>query len=197
MNALKSSLAAASMALALATPAMAHIFETQDAPSQGEIGRAITEMATELAERQADEERVARNLETFRQLDLEVFSNAELDRFDESHHPDVVVYMPDGRVVYGLEDHLVDVGWFFIWAPDTHVERHIARFGQGEWTAAIGVLKGTFTADMPLADGSILEANGNSYEINFTTVARWEEGLMVEEYLFWDNDYFFSQLTAE
>ena len=37
-------------------------------------------------------------------------------------------------------------------APDTRIETHPVRFGQGEWTGVIGVIEGTFTEPMPIGD---------------------------------------------
>ena len=110
---------------------------------------------------------------------MDVFSNYEWDRVHESHTHDVVVYWPDGRVTHGLDTHIDDMKWFFVWAPDTHVEQHIVRFGQGKWTGAVGILKGTFTGPMPTPDGKTVEPNGNAYEITFATIAHWtDEGKM-------------------
>ena len=187
-------LGAAALCVLIAKPTLAHMPGVSEV-GQGDRNAPIAEALTELARRQAEDARIARNLETFRELDLEIFSNAEIERFNESHTDDVVVYYPDGRVTKGLDVHIEDVKWFFVWAPDTHVERHIVRFGQGEWTAAIGILKGTFTEPMPTPDGDMVEPTGNAYEITFTTIAHWnDEGKMDEEYLFWDNQYFNKQL---
>jgi len=134
-------LGAAALCGLIATPTLAHMPGISEV-GEGDRNAPIAEALTELARRQAEDARIARNLETFRELDLEIFSNAEIERFDESHTDDVVVYYPDGRVTKGIDVHIEDVKWFFVWAPDTHVERHIVRFGQGEWTAAIGILKG-------------------------------------------------------
>ena len=196
MNLLKT-LGIAALCASLATPSFAHMLELATA-GDGDRNAPIAEALTELARRQAEDARIAKNLETFRQLDLEIFSNNELQRFDESHAEDVIVYYPDGRVTQGLDVHIQDVSWFFAWAPDTHVERHIVRFGQGEWSGAVGILKGTFTEPMPTPDGNILQPTGNAYEITFATIAHWnDEGKMDQEYLFWDNQYFFKQLLAE
>ncbi|MES0884518.1 ester cyclase [Roseibium sp. SCP14] len=183
-------LGVAALCVAMATPSFA------EGTDQGEDrNAAIAAALMELARRQAEDERIDTNLETFRALDLEIFSHQEWDRIHESHTDDVVVYMPDGRVIKGLDAHIDDMKWFFVWAPDTYIERHIVRFGQGEWSGAVGVLKGTFTEPMPMADGTTIEPTGNAYEITFTTIAHWtDEGKMDEEYLFWDNAFFFKQL---
>jgi len=188
------SLSAAALCAALALPVSAHVFEIEGSDENHTI-TSLAEALNELAERQAEDARIAANLETFRRLDLDVFSNNQIERFDESHAQDVVVYYPDGRVTQGLDQHIEDVRWFFAWAPDTHISHHVTRFGQGKWTGSIGILKGTFTEPMPMFDGSMADPTGNAYEIRFATISHWnDEGRMDEEYLFWDNDNFFRQL---
>lgn len=58
----------------------------------------------------------------------------------------------------------------------------------------IGVIEGTFTEPMPLPDGNTIPPTGKSFKLTMSTVGYWENGVMVEEYLFWDNLEFMKQI---
>ena len=156
---------------------------------------AATAALAELAARQADDARIAKNLETFDTLDFEVFSGKKWDRLAESHTKDIKVHWPDGRVTEGLDAHIDDLKPFFIFAPDTRIETHPIRIGQGEWTGVVGVIEGTFTEPMPIGEGKFIEPTGKAYKLTMATIGHWTaEGLMDEEYLFWDNQAFMKQI---
>jgi hypothetical protein len=53
---------------------------------------------------------------------------------------------------------------------------------------------GTFTKPWKLADGAIIEPTGGSFDVLYSTAARWTDGRIVEEYLFWDSATFRSQV---
>ena len=44
----------------------------------------------------------------------------------------------------GIDVHIEDLKAFFVFAPDTRIETHPVRIGQGEWTGVVGVIEGTF-----------------------------------------------------
>jgi hypothetical protein len=68
------------------------------------------------------------------------------------------------------------------------------KFGSGEWTSVIGVMEGTFTKPMPVGDGKTIPPTGKAFKISMATVGRWQNGVMAEEYLFWDNQVYMKQL---
>ncbi|MGB0749562.1 MAG: ester cyclase [Magnetospiraceae bacterium] len=149
----------------------------------------------ELAQYQSAEATIAKNLETFDILDFEVFTGQKWDRLHESHAQDIVVHWPDGRTTTGLDVHIADLKAFFVYAPDTRIETHPIRFGQGEWTGVVGVIEGTFTGRMPIGDGKFIEPTGKPYKLTMATIGHWtEDGVMDEEYLFWDNHAFLKQI---
>ncbi len=148
---------------------------------------AVTAALAELAARQAEEARVAKNLETFDILDFEVFSGQKWDRLLESHAEDIIVHWPDGRTTIGNEVHIGDQKAFFVFAPDTKIEKRPIRIGQGEWTGVVGEITGTFSQAMPIGDGQFIEPTGKSYSLTMATIGHWnEDGVMDEEFLFWD-----------
>lgn len=165
------------------------------AKASAEDSAVVTQALAELAARQAEDARIAQNLETFDMLDFEVFSNQEWDRLHESHADDIIVHWPDGRVTHGIDVHIEDLKAFFVFAPDTRIEQHPIRIGQGEWTGVVGVIEGTFTEPMPIGDGQFIQPTGRPYRLTMATIGHWtEDGVMDEEYLFWDNYAFYKQI---
>ncbi len=134
------------------------------------------------------------NLKTFDTLDFEIFSNQEWDRLQESHADDIVVTWPDGSSTVGIERHIADLKKLFVFAPDTEIKLHPVRIASGDWTAVAGVMTGTFTESMPVGDGTFIEPTGQSFELPMSTIAFWQNGEMVHEWLFWDNATYLKQL---
>ena len=165
-------------------------------PAMAEDTNAAAAAAfAELATRQAEDARIATNLDTFDALDFDVFTNQKWGRLHESHAEDIKVHWPDGHVEEGLDTHIASLSYFFTFAPDTRIEQHPVRIGQGEWTGVVGVIEGTFTEPMPMADGSTIAPTGKAYKLTMATVGHWTEaGVMDEEYLFWDNATFYAQI---
>ncbi|MCA0042130.1 ester cyclase [Celeribacter litoreus] len=160
-----------------------------------EDSSAVTAALSELAQYQAEEARIAQNLETFDTLDFEVFTNQQWDRLHESHAEDILVHWPDGHTTTGVDVHIDDLKFFFSFAPDTRIETHPIRIGQGEWTGVVGVIEGTFSEPMAIGGGQFIEPTGQAYKLTMATVGHWtDEGVMDEEYLFWDNDAFYKQI---
>ena len=82
----------------------------------------------------------------------------------------------------------------FTYAPDTRIKVHPVKFGSGEWTSVIGEMEGTFTKPMMTADGKTIEPTGKAFKIPMATIGKWKDGVMTEEYLFWDNQTYMAQL---
>lgn len=135
-----------------------------------------------------------RNLQTFDELDFEVFSNQEWERLHESHNENIVVTWPDGQSTVGIDAHIADLKNLFVHAPDTEIKLHPIRIGTDSWSATMGVMTGTFTEPMATADGGAIEPTGNRFELPMTTIAYWQDGRMVHEWLFWDNATYMAQL---
>ena len=68
------------------------------------------------------------------------------------------------------------------------------KIAAGERTSLIGVMEGTFTKPMPVAGGKPIAPTGKSFKLIMCTVGHWKNGVMDEEYLFWDNATFMQQL---
>jgi hypothetical protein len=144
----------------------------------------------------ANNETVAKNLSTFDTLDYTVFSNQEWTRLHESHSKDVKVNWPDGHFTTGIEKHIQDLSMMFVYAPDTRIKQHPVRFANstGEWTCVTGVFEGTFTKPMPIGNGKFIQPTGKAFKMPMCTVGHWKDGVMFEEYLFWDNQTYMNQI---
>jgi hypothetical protein len=135
------------------------------------------------------------HLETFDELDFDIFSHADWARLGESHAPNIRVHWPDGHYTDGIDKHIADLAALFVWAPDTHINVHPLRVAKNELTAVTGVMLGTFTHPMPDGKGGFIQPTGKNYSINMATVGIWNKhGTMDEEFLFWDNQTFYHQI---
>ena len=134
------------------------------------------------------------NLATFDDLDFNVFSNQKWDELSKSHSRDIIVHWPDGHTTSGIEQHIADLRAMFVYAPDTRIKSHPVKFGSGEWTCVIGEMEGTFTKPMPIGHARSIQPTGRRFRVPMSTIGRWKDGVMVEEFLFWDNQAYSKQL---
>jgi hypothetical protein len=159
-----------------------------------EMQAQIEEVKKELKKFTDERATVKKNLETFDELDYVVFSNQEWTRLHESHSKDVKVNWPDGHYTNGIEKHIEDLKAMFVYAPDTSIKVHPIKFGSNEYTSVIGVMTGTFTKPMPIGDGKFIQPTGKKFSLNMCTVGHWKDGVMIEEWLFWDNATYMKQI---
>lgn len=143
---------------------------------------------------EAVEEIEERNLRVFDDLDFNVYTGQKWDQLNRSHHKDIVVHWPDGRVTRGIDVHVKDLKEMFVYAPDTRIKEHPIRIAQGEWTAVMGIMEGTFTKPMPTGEGKTVPPTNRAFKLPMATIGHWKDGVMVEEWLFWDNMAFMKQV---
>jgi len=167
---------------------------SKDESYSPEMKAKIEETKKELKKFTDEKATTEKNLKTFDELDFVVFSNQEWTRLHESHSKDVKVNWPDGHYTTGIERHIEDLKAMFVYSPDTSIKVHPVKIGSGEWTSVIGVMTGTFTKPMPIGDGKFIQPTGKKFSINMCTVGHWKDGVMIEEYLFWDNLTYMKQL---
>ncbi len=174
-------------------------------------------MQAKIKETQAQFSATSKNLKTFDTLDYVVFSNQEWTRLHESHSKDVIVNWPDGHHTNGLARHIEDLKAMFVYAPDTKIKVHPVRFGvsrgasgsamapdgkikvhsidSGEgFTCVMGVMTGSFTKPMPTGDGKFIQPTGKSFTLPMCTVGHWKNGVMIEEWLYWDGATYMKQM---
>lgn len=159
-----------------------------------EMQGTIKAMQGELAKFREEKAAVDKHLATFDELDFVVFSNQEWTRLHESHAKDIKVNWPDGHSTYGIDRHIADLKAMFVYAPDTKIRVHPVKIGSSDYTSVIGVMEGTFTRPMPIGDGKFIPPTGKKFSITMCTVGHWKDGVMIEEWLFWDNATFMKQI---
>jgi hypothetical protein len=159
-----------------------------------EMEAKIDEMKKELKKYTDERATIGKNLETFDTLDFVVFSNQEWVRLHESHSKDVKVNWPDGHHTNGIDRHIEDLKALFVYAPDTKIKVHPIRFGSGEFTCVTGIMTGTFTKPMPIGSGKFIQPTGKQFSLPMCTVGHWKDGVMAEEWLFWDNATYMKQI---
>ena len=160
----------------------------------GGNAQELADLKAELQAAKNDRKAVEANLTEFDTLDYVVFTNQEWTRFHESHARDIRVYWPDGHVTQGLDTHIVDLKKLFEYAPDTRIREHPIRIGSGKYTAVTGVFEGTFSKPMPIGNGKSIPPTGKSFRMPMATIGIWENGVMTEEHLFWDNQTYMRQI---
>jgi len=166
-------------------------------PNQVTVSKAeLDSLRNQVNEMVAGNAILAENLMKFDTLDFTVFSHQQWVRLHESHAEDIKVHWPDGRVVVGIEQHIKDLDAMFPYAPDTRITEHPVKFGSadGQWTAVTGVFEATFTEPMAIGNGKFIQPTGKKVKMPMCTIGRWENGVMVEEWLFWDNKTYMTQL---
>lgn len=177
---LKTSLAAFALIISLSTFG-------QKAETKEQLLKQVKEMT-------AANELISKYLQTFDTLDYTVFSNRDWKRLHESHAKDIIVHFPDGHTEVGIEQHIKTLDAMFVYAPDTRIEEHPIKIGSGNITAVMGYMLGTFTEPMPLGNGKFIQPTGKKFKLPMATIGIWKDGVMTEEYLFWDNKTYMDQI---
>ena len=95
-----------------------------------------------------------------------------------------------------MDAHRVEAAAFFKTFPDQHLDNRPYRvfFASGDWTCSIARFTGTMTGPMPMPDGTSIPSTGRSFEVDFYTVALWDNGQIVEENLMYDLVTFMKQI---
>ncbi len=146
----------------------------------------VDELQTQVDAYKAERATTAKNLKTFDDLDLVAFNNRDMKLIKQIHADDVKVYNPDGTITEPMTPHAEELQFLFD-TFDFKVAEHIVGFGFGEWTAGISISKGKWVKPITTPDGTVLQPTGKPVSVKIATIARWENGRIAEEYLFWDN----------
>ena len=120
----------------------------------------------------------------------------DLDIFSKRHKPDTVVRWPGQTPTHGIEAHRQEALDFFRAFPDQHLDNRPYKvlINDGDWTCSVAHFTGTMTGPMKGPDGKDIPPTGKSFEVDFCTVARWDNGQIVEENLFYDQVGFLRQI---
>ena len=164
--------------------------------SFGQKAETKEQLLKQVKEMTAANEVISKYLQTFDTLDFTVFSNRDWKRLHESHAKDIIVHFPDGHSEVGIEQHIKTLDAMFVYAPDTRIEELPIKIGSGNITAVMGYMLGTFTGPMPIGDGKFIQPTGKSFKLPMATIGIWKDGVMTEEYLFWDNKTYMDQIMG-
>jgi predicted ester cyclase len=128
-----------------------------------------------------------RNMELMQTLD-DAWNRQDWDTFEKRHKPDTIVRWPGQSPTHGVRAHRDECVQFFKTFPDNRLDNRPYRvfFASGEWTCSIAKFRGTMTGPMVTADGKSIPPTGRGFEIEFCTIARWDNGQIVEENLMYD-----------
>jgi len=140
--------------------------------------------------------REEKNMELMQTLD-DAWNAQDLGTFEKRHRPDVVVTWPGKPPTHGLKAHSQESLEFFRAFPDQHLDNRPYRvfFASGDWTCSIAHFTGTMKGPMPGPGGKEIAPTGKKFEVDFCTVARWDEnGQIIEENLFYDLVSFMKQI---
>ena len=122
---------------------------------------------------------------------------ARFDRDVLAHKPDVVVRWPgQPEPTRAIEDHTKESEWFWEAFPDQHLDNRPYRifFASGDHTCSVARFTGTTTGTLRNWNGDEIPPTGKSFEVDFYTVALWDDGQIVEENLMYDLVTFMQQL---
>jgi len=137
----------------------------------------------------------ARNKELMQTLD-DAWNSQDLDTFAKRHKENVVVRWPGQPPTNGIHDHRAEAIQFFKTFPDQHLDNRPYKvlIASGDWTCSIAHFTGTMKGAMAGPDGRQIPPTGKSFDVDFCTVARWDNGQIVEENLFYDLVTFMKQI---
>lgn len=127
------------------------------------------------------------------------YNSRDFDFFlGRRHSEDVAVHYIGAPSTVGQAAHGADMQVWIKAFPDVrvHNDPYDVQFGQGQWTVALGKLSGTFTQPMDLPGGGVIPPTGKSFTSFFTTIARWQDERMVDEYVLFDQQDIMRQLGA-
>jgi len=137
-----------------------------------------------------------RNKQLMQTLD-DAWNGQDLDTFASRHREDVVVRWPGQPETHGVQAHRQEAIDFYRAFPNQRVGNRPYKMliAEGEWTCSIAHFTGTMTGPMKGPGGKEIPPTGKSFDVDFCTVARWDEnGQIVEENLFYDLVTFMKQI---
>ena len=132
----------------------------------------------------------------FNSLD-DAWNDQNVEVFRARHKPDVIVRWP-GKTepTVGIDAHTEESIEFWKTFPDQRLVNQPYRifFASGDYTCSVARFTGTMKGPMKLADGTVIPPTGKSFDIDFLTVAQWDNGQIVEENLMYDLVTFMKQI---
>ena len=137
-----------------------------------------------------------RNAELMQTLD-DAWNNQDVEVFRMRHKPDVIVRWPGTTTpTVGIEDHTKESIAFWKTFPDQKLDNRPYRifFAADGYTCSVARFRGTMTGPMTAPDGTEIPPTGKSFDLDFYTVAKWDNEQIVEENLMYDLVTFMKQI---
>lgn len=130
---------------------------------------------------------VEENLEVMRRID-QSWNERDWDTFERLHAEDVFVVFTVPEGITGNVPHREEAQNFLAAFPDHQIQfPHKLLFGQGDMICSVHRSSGTHTGDWKMLDGSVIPPTNKKMEIEMVTVAKVQNGQLVEETLYFDN----------
>ena len=124
------------------------------------------------------------------------WNNQDWETFTARHAENTAVYWPgQPEPTRGVQDHRAESEAFFK-AFENHIDNRPYRIliAEDNWTCSVARWTGTMIGPMAGPDGAEVKSTGRSFELEFCTVATWQNGQITEERLFYDQVGFMRQL---
>jgi ketosteroid isomerase-like protein len=120
----------------------------------------------------------------------DAFNSRDFAAMKAVHHPDMIAHVTgSAEPIHGQPAHAAAMEEMFRIFPDVHVNNdpYPIQFGSGDWITVITRAAGTFTGEMIRPDGTVIAPTGKAFDLNFATTAKWDDGLLIEEFVLWDS----------
>ena len=127
------------------------------------------------------------NLQLMKTLD-DAWNAQDWETFNQRHAEETDVTWPGQRSpTHGRSSHRQESIEFFKTFENTlENDPYRVQFGQGDWTCTVARWRGRMVGPMKAPGGRIVPPTGRTFELEICTVARWKDGQIVEEKLFFD-----------
>ena len=135
------------------------------------------------------------NLVRMKTLD-DAWNAQNWDVFRKRHSADTAVFWPgQPEPTRGREAHQAESEAFFK-SIENHLDNNPYKvmFASGDWTCTIARWTGRMIGPVKGLAGKVHSATNKQFELEFCTVARWKDGEIVEEKLFYDQVGFLRQI---
>jgi hypothetical protein len=120
----------------------------------------------------------------------DAFNSRDVAAMNATHHPDMIAHVTgSAEPIYGRVAHAAMIEEMIRIFPDVHVgnDPYPIHFGSGDWITVITRATGTFAGEMTLPNGNVIAPTGKAFDLTFSTTAKWDGDMMIEEFVFWDS----------